>query len=135
MPNSELAEKILTENAALRTELATLGAKLDGLEDRGRHTRWLTYLLSAGLAAVLLVWGYTNLNDRVDTLQQYQVANCQSGNDLRAQDRAFWGDILAVIAPADGGPRAKAFAGKIQGKVDARYAPRDCTVVAQGRVK
>lgn len=136
MPNSELAEKILAENAALRVELADLTGQLDDLEDKGRHTRWLAYALSLVLAAVLAGWGYQKVNDRVDVVQQYQVATCEAGNESRALSLDLWTGPGGVVELIDkGGPGAQAFARKLKAKAEKTYAPRDCTKVEEGKVR
>lgn len=134
MPDSELGKKILTENQALRDLVGDLTAKIDNLEDEGKHTRWLAYALTAAIAVVLVVWGFGRVNNRVDELQNYQVAACNSANETRALDRAFWtDDILGAIAPPGSGAGAQEFRAKIQPKVDKRYAQRDCSKVREGQ--
>lgn len=139
MPDSELGKRILAENEALRKDVKNLGTKIEGLggkietvNNEGTHTRWITYGLTAVFAIVLGSWAYTEVNNRVDEVQNYQVASCEATNETRAMDRAFWGDVLQVIAPNGGTPNQKEFATKIQSKVDKRYSPRDCEAVKSG---
>lgn len=147
-----MPERQVLLEAAARLEAATedLGRKFEAVdvfahETAAAHkrTRELTRLLAVGLITQLIIigvlaWTMNRANDansRSVRTAEYQVANCAATNEIRAADKAFWADILAVIAPADGTAGQKAFAAKIQAKVDKRYAPRDCSAVTEGRVR
>lgn len=103
-------------------------------------TRWiLVGLLTHLVIIVVLAVTFDRANDansRSVRTAEYDIANCEAANNLRAQDREFWiNDILAAIAPPGSGQGAKAFVVKLKPKVEKRYAPRDCAAVAEGKVQ
>jgi hypothetical protein len=134
MPNSELAERILAENAALRGEVGALTGKLDELEDKGRHTRWIAYVLTAAFTVVAVISGYHKVNDRVDVLQQYDQRQCVAGNDFRRSQLTLWMQNADLIR-AGGGKGAAAFADKMLANATASLKLRDCEAVKSGRVR
>ncbi len=139
--------------AAERLEQSTkdLLAKFEKVDDFSHETRHIAddvrlqaRLLTVGLLILIVLTGVlwwtldkaNDANSRATRTAEYQVANCEATNAIRAQDREFWtNDVLAAIAPPGGSPGQKAFAAKIQSKVDKRYAPRDCSAVTEGRVR
>lgn len=95
-------------------------------------------LLAVALAGVIVgMVRADRADDKADRLQEYQVANCEAGNESRAAQLDMWTGPAGIteLISKGGSAGAKAFADKVAAKARATYAPRDCSKVAEGKVR
>lgn len=145
MPDSEgkasRTEEILVANARLAKSVDSLGTKVDNIDRRGNHTRWGVYVLAVIAAVTLVLGGVKKLhdvNDRVDSAVDYNVASCASSNATRAEAKSLWDSVIQLLnqplATDSKKPSAglTAFTTALQAKVNKVYAQRDCEPVKNG---
>lgn len=143
MPNSELGQKILAENEALRTEIEAhtkamtdLAERVENAEDSGKHTRWIAY----GLAAVLVLGGGWMLWDEVQDNSRYLKQGCEAGNEQRAKQKAIFDSMYSeefALAEQQGIeiPQDELDAlDRIYKTIEEAYPQRDCSKVSEGEV-
>lgn len=92
----------------------------------------------AGLIVALV--RIENTNNRSIRNQEYAEASCTSANATRAEAKGLWdgkGGIIELIAPPGKKltPELKKFTDALQVRVNSIYALRDCSKVAEGKVK
>lgn len=123
----------------LSVTLRNLTDRLDKLTRYGHRNRFLVLVdvsLTIALAGLGVWQGYTArdvsaVHDQAaaasataSALHAAQVAGCQSGNELRKQELALWGYVIAATKPASAA-QAAAIA-RFEVRVRATFKPRDC---------
>lgn len=117
--------------------------------DRTAHKQQRITVVVVGVMAVLaaVVVGLIVALVRVDNAdsrsirnQEYAEASCTSTNATRIEAKSLWDGkdgILQLIAPPGKKqtPEMKKFIADLRAKVNAVYVLRDCTKVADGKVK
>lgn len=104
-----------------------------------RLARWLVaaFAILVVYAAVLTVTTVraNHANDKATRQGEYQVANCEAGNQFRADNKALWDDVEGLVAGLGDSPKNRAFVAALQAKADKAYTPRDCSKVVEGKVR
>lgn len=137
MPLSEeQREELLREIKNTREALVDIPTRLDNLEDKNRHTRWLAYVLAA---SIVFGFGYV-LWDRYDTISDYQKSGCEAGNASRAAEYRLWDTLFAEdkqLAEQLGEkitPEEQAALDRVFALVNKAYPQRDCSKVKSGEL-
>lgn len=101
--------------------------QLEAQRKQGNRTRLLSWV--ALLTSVAVLVGGVMVYRLYSTIHEAQVQSCESGNDLREQNRVLWHFILAASAAnnPDQTPREKKLSGQMLTWVDQLYAGRDCS--------
>lgn len=131
------AKEVLDEIRATKDALIGLPARLQEVEDRGKTTRYISYVL----AALLIVAGGLILNERSSRIedkaklnQNYLVSGCESGNEQRALELTFWLGAVADSAkkPENQTPEGKKRLADYRTQLYKAYPQLDCSKVKDG---
>lgn len=136
MPDTEA---ILAANTELAGAVKELSGKVDQIGVRAKTAVILAAVLALVVVGVIVNSVHVSRTEnRTNRLQEYQVANCESSNEARKAQRDLWGFILEISAA---NPKQTQTAEerknlvKFQAYVTTTFADRDCSKVAEGKVK
>lgn len=146
------SEEILAANTKLREEIKSFRDSVEkfeeglaGVDNRQKHTRWGLYFVTFLLAVAVLVAGWLKLDgvddkatenrNRLNFVQQTQLATCQTTNVTRAEAKKIWYDFLDLATRPDPEDpktpaelaRQKRFLSKFTVRIDKTYGQRDCS--------
>lgn len=137
MPLSdEQRQEVLAELRTTREMLAGIPSRLDDIEDKGRHTRWIAYGLAAGLAAGGFVFLYERSVDNrnlIDLQNEYDVASCERVNVSRAGQREQWEDVRTLLIDLGAGRDTRRLADGLVSNAYENFPDLDCGPVKEGK--
>ncbi len=140
MPLSEEERaEVLEELRTTREALKGIPDRLDAIEHKGDHTRWLVVAVAAVVAALVIgfLWDRTNeVAAKSDNTSNYLVAACQQANSDRASELGFWLGLLEDSRAEKKNQTSEARKGLDAYEAEFRdvYGQRDCEKVRDGEV-
>jgi hypothetical protein len=123
---------ILKANEDLTAAVNDLSSKVNRLRTSTRNVVIFSVILALVVIGVVVNAVRTDRADsKANRVQQYQMSTCVSGNEFRRQQRVLWTDIDTLIRSTNKSRANQRFVDQVQAKVDAAFAPRDCTQVTK----
>lgn len=126
----------------LKTSIRALTLAFQNVDTFAQRTRriitWVGWTLAlAVIGSGLAVFAYAHADradNKSDINSKYLLESCRAANESRADQRALWDSVFTISGP----PKTKAEAVKtarFKETISKIFAERDCSKVAEGKVK